>query len=153
MRRADKEITDRNEIEDILKGQKVLRLGLCDGEMPYVVPLSFGYDGESIFIHSAKEGRKIDMIRKNPRVCFEIDCDYVPTSAEDACRKPTKYRSLIGTGLAELLDDKNEKIVGLNALMVQHYGRSDGAYDQTKLDKLLMIRIKILSISCKRSGY
>ena len=73
MRRKDKEVVDRERIDEIIRGAQVCRLAMIDGDEPYLVPLSFGYDGRAIYFHSAVEGRKVEALRRNARVCFEID--------------------------------------------------------------------------------
>ena len=65
MHRNDKEIKDVAAIEGVLRAAKVCRLGLCDGDRPYVVALCFGYDGDALYFHSAGQGKKLDILRKN----------------------------------------------------------------------------------------
>ena len=120
MRRKDREVPDRAEILRIADQAKILHLGLFDGEYPYVVPLHYGYryeekDGALVFImHGAKEGLKIDLIRKNPKVCIELECDVEPVSGGDiACRYGAAYASIIGRGWAEIVEDSTEKVEGL----------------------------------------
>lgn len=91
MRRADREVTNITDILKIVDTAKVLRLGLFDGDFPYIVPMHYGYEfidnTFTFFIHGAKEGHKLDLIRKNPNVCIELDCDIELVSGEDiACR-------------------------------------------------------------------
>ena len=82
MRRKEREVKERAAIEEILRACKVCRLAM-NGEdgVPYVVPLNFGYtwSGEQpvFYLHSAQSGRKLDLLDKDARVCFEMDCDYV----------------------------------------------------------------------------
>ena len=101
MRRTEKEIKDRAEIDSIIRRSQVVRLGLSDNGLPYIVPLSFGYDGEAIYVHCAKQGRKLDIIRKNNIVCFEFDIVLGVVEAEPACSWGMKYQSVIGTGTAQ----------------------------------------------------
>lgn len=75
MRRSEKEVNDIHEIESILKQTSICRIGLCVDNIPYVVPMNYGYRDNCLYLHSAKEGRKIDIIRENPNVCFEVDTD------------------------------------------------------------------------------
>ena len=82
MTRKEREVTDMNEIIKILDKCKILRLGLVDGDEPYIVPMNYGYtmeDGElTLYLHCAPVGRKLDIIRVNPKVFFEMDCDVIP---------------------------------------------------------------------------
>src|SRR5271157_1176991 len=105
MRRSEREIKERAVIDATIRQCLVCRLGLADGVEPYIVPLCFGYDGEALYFHSASDGRKIDILRKNNRVCFEFDIPEGMREAEQGCRWGIKYRSVIGFGTAEIVDD------------------------------------------------
>ncbi len=78
MRRKDKEITDKRGIEEILRKALVCRVAMCNGESPYCVPMNFCYMNGSLYLHSAKEGKKLEILRRNNRVCFEVDVDVSP---------------------------------------------------------------------------
>lgn len=128
MRRKDREITRIEDILSIVERAKVLRLGLFDDNFPYIVPLHFGYEyaeGKLIFyMHSAKEGHKLDLIRRNQNVCIELDCDTELISGGDIpCSYSSSFASLIGRGLAEIVDDEQEKVRGLYLLMKNQTGR------------------------------
>ena len=128
MRRKDREITRIEDILSIVDRAKVLRLGLFDDNFPYIVPLHFGYEyaeGKLIFyMHSAKEGHKLDLIKRNQNVCIELDCDTELISGGDIpCSYSSSFASLIGRGLAEILDDEQEKVRGLYLLMKNQTGR------------------------------
>lgn len=128
MRRKDHEITRIEDILSIVDRAKVLRLGLFDDNFPYIVPLHFGYEyaeGKLIFyMHSAKEGHKLDLIRRNQNVCIELDCDTELISGGDIpCSYSSSFASLIGRGLAEIVDDEQEKVRGLYLLMKNQTGR------------------------------
>ena len=109
MRRADKEIKDRSEIEAVLREAKVCRIAMCRGDEPYVVPVVFGYEEGAIYFHSATEGKKLDMLKANPRVCFEVDVDVEVVVGKVPCASGVKYRSVIGWGRAEFIEDEEEK--------------------------------------------
>ena len=131
MRRKDKEITDINGKIDIIAKCKVCRIGLSDNNMPYIVPLNYGYDFENntltLFFHSAKEGRKTDIIQNNNNACFEIDCDNRLIEAETACRYSYAYKSIIGFGRIIPLEDINEKTEALNKIL-KHQSGKDTVY-------------------------
>lgn len=152
MRRSEKELKSRDEIEAVLKKATVCRLGLADGNIPYVVPLNFGFNGNSLYFHSAKEGRKLDIIRRNNNVCFEMDADQAFVPAEKGCNWSLKYRSVIGNGKACFVDAPAEKIAALKIIMA-HY--SDKQYDFTAEEaaRVAVVRIDIESLSGKKSGY
>jgi nitroimidazol reductase NimA-like FMN-containing flavoprotein (pyridoxamine 5'-phosphate oxidase superfamily) len=167
MQRKDREITDRADIEAILNEALVCRIGLADDGEPYVVPMCFGYDGTFLYLHSAPEasknlsgsspvsslagfdGKKITMIRKNPRCCFEVDiCDRV-IRGDKPCSWGMRYRSVIGFGRAAILDDTEEKRHGLNCIM-QHYGGDTHGFSESDLRSVTVIRIAVESMTGKK---
>ena len=128
MRRKDREVTDIKEILRIIESAKVLRLGLFDGDYPYIVPLHYGFDFTedtlTFYMHGAKEGHKIDLIQRDPHVCIELDCDIELVSGGDtACQYGSTYASVIGHGEIILVSDEAEKIKGLRLLMKNQTGR------------------------------
>ena len=149
MRRIDREISDRAAIDDIIHRSKVCHLALSDAGQPYVIPLSFGYDGTCLFCHSASEGRKVDMIRKNNRVCFEFEIlsDIIPS--EEACRWGVGFESVIGFGRAWLLEEPGEKRMALGCIMRQ-YSNQEWTFSDEMVSKTLVIRIDIEEITGKR---
>ena len=128
MRRTDREVTDINEIMQIVERAKILHLGLFDSEYPYVLPLHYGYeyvDGSLVFyLHSAKEGHKLDLIKINPNVCIEMECNVeLISGGEVPCKYGAAYVSVIGRGRAAMIGDVREKIKGLSLLMKNQTGQ------------------------------
>jgi len=152
VRRKEKEITDIAKIEDIISRAEVCRIGLVDGDEPYIVPLSFGYERNAIYFHCAPEGRKLDLIRKNNRVCVEMEADVAIKKGEEPCGWSAAYRSVIGMGRASILEKEEEKIHGLNVLM-GHYLPGDVRADFPKLNVTAVVRIDIERMSGKKAGY
>jgi len=152
MRRKDKEIKDPQEIVAILQQAPVLRLGLCSEDEPYVVPLSFGYLDGCLYLHSAKEGKKIEMIRANPRVCFEIEVDVEVIRADQPCDWGMKFTSVIGFGTASILEDPEERKRGLDAIMEHYSSQSAQSYPDSILEHTAVIRVRIEEMGGKRSG-
>jgi len=150
MRRKEKEITDIKEIEKILKESHVCRLAMVDGDKPYLVPMNFGYHDECLFFHSAKQGRKIDLLKKNPNVCFEFDQLIKFKKAKKACDWGLEYKSIIGSGRAEVLDNLDEKIDALNIIMSQYSDRTF-EYPGEMLEKTIVIKVQIDSMTGKQS--
>ena len=127
MRRADREIKDPEKIAEILDRAKILHLGLNDDGCPYVVPLHYGCergaDGLTFYMHCAKEGHKLDLIRRDPRACVELECDVGLIPGDEACRYSAAYASLMARGTAEIVEDRDEKIRALRRLMKNQTGR------------------------------
>lgn len=151
MRRKDKEINDITAIEDILSKALVCRLGLCENEKPYVVPLCFGYKDNTLYFHSAREGKKLDILRKNNNVCFEVDIDCDIIKADKPCDWGMKYKSVIGFGKATFIEDIESKHKALDILMQQY---SEGAfeYPTNVIENIVVIKVEIESMTGKQSG-
>lgn len=119
--RREKLITDTETVSEILNKSKILHLGMVDGDEPYVVPMNYGHtfeDGKlTIWLHGGKTGRKYDVIRKNPKVFFEMECDITPFEGEVACKYGISYSSLMGRGIATIVEDVEEKKSALSMLM------------------------------------
>jgi len=150
MRRQEREIRDEAEIQEILEKALVCRLGLYDGQYPYVVPLNYGYRNGCMYFHCAREGKKTDILKKNGRVCIEVDIDFRVVRGETPCRWTAKYRSVIGFGRARIIDDEREKKAGLDVIMA-HYGGSGGGYDEKSLQRTSLIEVVLESITGKQS--
>lgn len=150
MRRTEKEIKDRAEIDSIIRRSQVVRIGLSDDGQPYIVPLCFGYDGEALYVHCAKEGRKLDIIRKNNKVCFEFDIALGIIEAEQACGWGMKYQSVMGTGTAQILDDFEGMRKALDLLMAQYSDR-EFTFSDEMLNRTAVIKIEIESLSGKQA--
>lgn len=124
MRRHDKEINSRAEIDAVIQGADVCRLALARDNEPYLVPVSFGYDGERVYFHTAPKGRKIDFIESNSRVCFEFEANVaLVKNPEDACAWTFSFQSVIGYGTVTELVAPEDKNHGLNQIMRRYSGR------------------------------
>ena len=150
MRKKEREITDDSAIESIIKKSLVCRLALFDGTTPYIVPLSFGYQDNALYFHGPQKGKKIDIIKKNPKVCFEFDTDTEIIKGEDSCRWSMRYKSVIGFGKAVLLEDTEEKRKALTIIM-GHYSDGTFEFDDAILRKTLVIKVEIESMTGKQS--
>ncbi|MDX9928781.1 MAG: NUDIX hydrolase N-terminal domain-containing protein [Bacteroidales bacterium] len=152
MRRKEREIIDRKTIEEILTRSKVCRIAISGSEVPQIFPMNYGYSGNTLYFHSAPEGRKIELIKRNPEAGFEIE-DYYQIIPEDtSCGWTTAYRSLMGSGRIEILTERSEKERGLDIIMAQHGRRGSNTYRNDLLDRMVILRLSIEEISCKQSG-
>ena len=151
MRRKEKEITDIKEIEFIIQQSQVCRLALADEGLPYIVPLCFGYKNKMLYFHSAKEGQKIDILRRNRQVCFEFDIDARVRSGKTACAWGMGYKSVIGYGTASLVEDPEEKQKALDIIMRQ-YSEGEFEYSAKNLAEMLVIKVVISAMTGKKSN-
>ncbi len=122
MRRAEKAIHDPAEFAAILQAAQVCHLGLVDAGEPYVVPVSFGYADGALYFHSAPRGRKMDILRRQSRLCFQLEADCAVIPATEACGWTARFRSVIGYGEAEILTDPEAKRYGLAVIMAHYAG-------------------------------
>ena len=151
--RRECEITDINEIKDILDRAKVVHVGMIDGDKPYVVPMNYGYtmvDGRlTLYMHGATVGRKYDILRVNPNVFVEIDTDIVPFEGRFACEYGVCYSSVMGEGIAEVVDDVEGKMEALTILMKTQTGK-DFEFTDKMVGGVTVIRINISDYTAKR---
>jgi nitroimidazol reductase NimA-like FMN-containing flavoprotein (pyridoxamine 5'-phosphate oxidase superfamily) len=151
MRRKDKEIQDQDLIGQIINQAQVCRLGLCRNGQPYIVPVSFGYDGKFIYFHTALDGMKIDFMSANNQVCFELEHDLkVIPHDTDACKWTFSFYSVIGFGTVAEITDFPLKAAALNQIMQKYSGRQWDFHDQL-LAKTRLWRIAIEQITGKGS--
>jgi nitroimidazol reductase NimA-like FMN-containing flavoprotein (pyridoxamine 5'-phosphate oxidase superfamily) len=150
MRRKDREIIDLNEIEAIINRSQVCRLAMTDGNVPYVVPLCFGYDKNKLYFHTGFKGKKIDILKQNPNVCFEFDIDCKVRPGDDACKWGMQYRSVIGHGKASFLESESSKRKALDVIMRQYGGDAEN-YPDAKIKITAVIEVDIEQMTGKAS--
>lgn len=153
MRRQEKEITDVVELQDILKQGRVCRVGMTDGDVPYVVPLNFGYHDGKLYFHSATEGSKIELLKVNPRVCFEVTIEEELSKKGEPCAWGMNFKSVIGFGQAKFVEDDACKRAGLNAI-IKHYDHDKASHEFTPemLSRVSVIEVGIENMTGKKSG-
>ena len=152
MTRRERQVTDINEIIKILDKAKVLHLGLVDGDEPYVVPMNYGYefvDEKPVFyLHGARQGRKLDVIRANPRAFVELECDIVPFEGEVACKYGITYASVMARGKAVIVEDVQEKMHALTVLMKTQTGK-DFEFNEKLVSVVSVIKIDVEEFTAK----
>jgi nitroimidazol reductase NimA-like FMN-containing flavoprotein (pyridoxamine 5'-phosphate oxidase superfamily) len=146
MRNTKKEVTDKKIIEAILKEANWCQLGMTDGDQPYIVPLNYGYFDKALYIHCAPEGMKLDLIRKNPKVAFNVTLDAKYLEGKLTMR----YRSVNGTGIASIIEDEEGKRKSLNHLTA-HFGAEPHNHSVQSLKTIVMIKVEIVSTTGKIS--
>lgn len=153
MRRKDREVTNESRIDEIIRRCHCCRLGFSDGGEVYIVPMNFGFvkrGGKRVFyFHSAKEGRKIDLLRGGCNVGFEMDCGYQLHPGEAPCDCYAEFSSIIGTGRAEIVDDPDEKILGLQSLMEHAAGKENCEFRPEMLAAVCVFRLEADKLTCK----
>lgn len=153
MRRKDREVTDLNEIGSILTNAKVLRIAMNDGKAPYIVPVNFCFELEgeqlTLYFHGAAQGKKHDLIAKDPYVGFETDTgSLIPPSGGVACTASYAYESVIGTGVAEIAEeDEKPRIL---SLLMHHYGIDNTNFSPAQIQAVTVYRIIAETYSAKR---
>ncbi len=120
MRRREKEIHDPAALRVLLERAVVCRLAFADRDEPYLVPVLFALDGGRLYVHSAREGRKMEILRRNPRVCFEVEGETRLLPAERPCDWSLRYRSVIGRGRASLVEEPAERRRALDLLVAKY---------------------------------
>jgi nitroimidazol reductase NimA-like FMN-containing flavoprotein (pyridoxamine 5'-phosphate oxidase superfamily) len=139
------------EIEEIIKNASVCRLGILDGDTPYIVPLCFGYRENTLYFHTSLKSRKLELIRKHPNVCFEMDILSNPIPAPTPCKWTMRYQSVVGFGKAVIVEEKAEKEEALAAIMAQ-YSSGEYTFPEEKVRITAVIRMDIESMTGKSSG-
>ena len=153
MRRSDREITDINAIEAFIQKEQIIRIAFYDDGDIFIVPVNYGYrkenDRYTFYFHGARAGRKFELAKSSPKVGFEIDGRYELLEAETACDFSSLFQSVIGTGTLSLVEDKAEKILGLNYLMKQTTNKSEWEYKDEMLNGVAVFRLDVEKMSCK----
>ncbi len=152
MRRSDKEIADSDVVQEILLNSRICRLGLVDKGEAYIVPVNYAFKDGYIYVHSAAEGRKMELLKKNPKVTFEVEYSSEIVKGEVPCKWGTKYRSIMGKGIVVIHDDIESKRNGLDLIMKKYGGEVSPEYDESGLAKVVLLKIKVESLSAKQSG-
>ncbi len=152
MTKRELQITDEVQIQNILNTAKVLHLGLAVDNEPYVVPMNYGYIMEEgklvLYLHSALQGKKLDMMRANSRVFFELDCDHMPFEGEKPCQYGLGYSSIMGCGTAQIVEDVQEKMKAMSALMKTQTGK-DFTFNERLVSIVAVIRIDVEEYTAK----
>jgi nitroimidazol reductase NimA-like FMN-containing flavoprotein (pyridoxamine 5'-phosphate oxidase superfamily) len=156
LRRKDREINDPNEIRDILDRSETCRIGFAVESVPYIVAMNFGYrwdDRLVLFFHCAKQGRKLTLMERNDRVCFQMDVDHELIRGKKGCDWGMGYRSLVGTGRLSRIIDPREKQEGLNRIM-SHYGSAGpDEYDAKIFDVTEVLKLEVEEVSGKKKRH
>ncbi len=149
-RKPKREFTDLAEMEEVLAKARIMRLGLTNGEWPYVVPVNFAYEPGAIWFHSSLAGFKMELMAANPKVCFEVEDEWSLVTGEKPCDYSSRFRSIIGFGEAEVVQDQARKAHGLDLIMRSHGWTGELAYPPEILDRAAVVRIAISAMTGKK---
>ena len=153
MRRNDREITDKIEIVEIIKKCDVCRLAFFYDDFPYIVPMNFGFvvnnDEITLYFHCANEGKKLDALKANNHVCFEMDCSHRLVEAKLACNYTMEYESIIGNGLIEIVK-KEDKIEALTFIMKKYSDTPNLEFEEKYVNAISILKLRVDNITAKR---
>lgn len=153
MRRKDRDVTNLKTVADVISRCTCCRVGFNDEGEVYIVPLSFGaeiWDNTYVFyFHGAKEGRKMELLQKNPHVGFEMDTNYALNEADVACGYSARFQSLVGNGTVSMVSELEEKKRGLSLLMEHNTGKREWDFDEKMLNAVAVFKLVVTKMSCK----
>nr|WP_319489938.1 pyridoxamine 5'-phosphate oxidase family protein [uncultured Caproiciproducens sp.] len=145
MRRKDREVTDYHEIMAIVERCDVCKLAMVDHDFPYIVPMNFGYSTDdgllTLYFHGANEGKKINILKENPKVCFEMDCGHQMIIGETDCSYSMDYESVIGNGMVEFITSIDDKKFALAHIIKKYSKKAGFFFDEKLLDRITIFKI------------
>ncbi len=152
--KALKIITAQSELEAIILRTKICRVGMIDGDFPYVLAFNFGYKNKTIFLHTSKTGKKIDVLKANNKVCVQFDTDHEFFHRHEhvACSYRLRYRSVIARGEAEFVENYEEKIEALEIFM-ENYAERKFTFSKPAVDNIAIIKIPVASLTGRSFEY
>ena len=151
MRRSERKLTDKTILHSIILKSKICRIAMSLNNIPYIIPAHFGFKDEVIYIHSAKTGKKIEILTQNKNVCIEMDILNEIIKSERPCNWSTNYQCVICFGKVEFIEDNNEKIEALKIIMEHYSPNNEYIFQKASIDKLIILKIKLDKITGKHS--
>ncbi len=151
-----RKIIDSTEIEKIIQDSEICTIGMVDEDnMPYTLPFSFGYGNETVYLHSAPEGRKTGILKNNPNVCISFSTAHQlhRQSGDVACSYSMRYKSVLLKGKVEFVSDYDAKVLALNLIMKHYTGKDDFTYNAPSVNNVVIMKIKAVSVEGKAFGY
>lgn len=152
MRRLDKEINDSEILTEILDKSEICRIGLVQNNEAYIVPVNYAYYNNKIYFHTAQTGRKMEIMRSNSHVSFEIEYHHEIIKSDIPCGWTTKYRSVMGRGIVQIDNSPEMKKFGLDLIMKKYGAEMVLNYDSNILNRMTIIVLEINQITGKQSG-
>ncbi|MEI6875834.1 MAG: pyridoxamine 5'-phosphate oxidase family protein [Spirochaetota bacterium] len=156
MRRSDRLISDREELNAIIGKADACRLAFAVAAEPYLVTLNFGFEWLGalpiLYFHCARQGRKLDMMRANPRVCFELDIDHELVKEEKFCDWGMRFASVVGYGILDEVPDDAGKRRGLDIILRHYGGESQGRFAEGLFGATTLLRLRVDELTGKRKA-
>lgn len=152
MRRHEKEIKDESIIRKIFEQSSICRLGLADDGETYIVPVNYAWKDGLIYIHSAPGGRKMEILRRNKKVSFEIEYSDEIIKNEIPCEWSAKYRSLMGLGSITIENDPEEKKKGLEIILKKYGFALKPQFGEASVSGMVLLIMRVISVTGKQSG-
>ena len=153
MRKSDREIKSKEEIIDIIKRCDVIRLAFNNGDYPYILPLNFGFEVKNdkviFYLHSALEGTKVDIMKKDNRASFEMDTKHELQYYEEKGYCTMSYESIIGRGRIRILPE-DEKMNALKKLMGHYHKSEDIYFNPAAISRTLVYSLEVEEMTAKR---
>jgi nitroimidazol reductase NimA-like FMN-containing flavoprotein (pyridoxamine 5'-phosphate oxidase superfamily) len=153
MRRNDRQISEATVLEEIISQSDVCRVAFADKNVPYIVTMNFGYSGGEhpcFYFHCANEGKKLEMMRKNNYVCFELDTDHEMYEGENGCDWGMKFSSVVGYGKIFIVEERESKVSGMDCIMSHYSDRTGFTYDERVLGNTTILRLDVREMTGKR---
>jgi nitroimidazol reductase NimA-like FMN-containing flavoprotein (pyridoxamine 5'-phosphate oxidase superfamily) len=126
---------------------------MVDKGRPYIIPVNYGYREGCLYVHSAPAGKKIELLRQNPEICFEVEDTIEITKGDRACDWSTRYRSVIGYGSMEILSGEADKQYGLEVIMAQHGAPELKEFETKSMKAMVILKLTISSMTGKQSSH
>lgn len=152
MRREERKISDPVQVDEIISKADVCRIAMANDDLPYIVTLNFGYvvtPERVLYFHCAGEGRKLEMIKRNSLVCFEMDIDHQVFGGAKGCDWGMKYRSVVGYGNISIVTGNEERQKGISAIMRHYGGEREYYFDENVLERTTILRLLITGMTGK----
>ncbi|HBF87138.1 MAG TPA: MFS transporter [Bacteroidales bacterium] len=149
------EVTDIKEIEKIIANIKICHVGFVDGDKPYVIAFNFGYKDRILYLHTAKTGRKIDILRKNNNICISMETESVLNIRQEqvACSYSMKFKSVVIEGRVEFIENFDDKVSVMNIIMSNYTDRADFQYNAPAINGVEVMKVNIDKMTARKRGY
>ncbi|MCH5161725.1 MAG: pyridoxamine 5'-phosphate oxidase family protein [Clostridiales bacterium] len=153
MRRKDREVTDFETILNIIDECDIIRIGLADGEFPYIVPLNFAYtvcgNRVDFYVHGAMAGRKYELMKKNGKCSFEMDVPLEMDCMVDSKNVTMRYKSVMGRAIITFLDGEDKQNAIGNIIMARYDKTRHFDYNRAAVAKTAVAKLSVIELTAK----